>query len=152
MLAPIFLQKSSVYVVVQSYACCGYVLVNVLMIPLFQCQCYTSSKHAFLVCFDDTAYNALLTRNSACKFQLKAQPCALDETSRFRATTRRQNTPFIAHFGICPKFAFRSVLPFSHKSIAFVGALIRATTQGRPYGGRMGHPQITNICLASRTS
>ena len=30
--------------------------------------------------------------------------------------------------------------------------LIRATTWGRPYGGRMDHPQITNICLASRTS
>ena len=28
----------------------------------------------------------------------------------------------------------------------------RATTWGRPYGGRTGHPQITNICLASRTS
>ena len=48
---------------------------------------------------------------------------ALDETSRFRATTRRQNTPFIAHFGRCQKFAFRSVLPLSHKSYAFVGAL-----------------------------
>ena len=30
--------------------------------------------------------------------------------------------------------------------------LIRATTWGRPYGGRMDHPQITNICLASRIS
>ena len=48
---------------------------------------------------------------------------ALDETSRFRATTRRQNTTFIAHFGRCQKFAFRSVLPLSHKSRAFVGAL-----------------------------
>ena len=28
----------------------------------------------------------------------------------------------------------------------------RAPTTGRPYGGRTGHPQITNICLASRTS
>ena len=153
-----------------------------------------------------------------------------------RATTRRQNTTFIAHFGKCQKFAFRSVLPFSHKSRAFVGALrmsvcpfrnprhsekgfssrhiralgqasrlrtfpgdhmgsplrcpfrnvdytgrsrtpplrnprqlvegfssriirvpgqasrLRATTWGRPYGGRTGHPQITNISLASRTS
>ena len=48
---------------------------------------------------------------------------ALDETSRFQATTRRQNTTFIAHFGRCQKFAFRSVLPSSHKSSAFVGAL-----------------------------
>ena len=28
----------------------------------------------------------------------------------------------------------------------------RATTWGRPYGGRTGHPRITNICLASRAS
>ncbi len=48
---------------------------------------------------------------------------ALDETSRFQATTRRQNTTFIAHFGRCQKFAFRSVLPSSHKSRAFAGAL-----------------------------
>ena len=26
----------------------------------------------------------------------------------------------------------------------------RATTWGRPYGGRTGHPRITNICKASR--
>ena len=30
--------------------------------------------------------------------------------------------------------------------------LRRAPTTGRPYGGRTDHPQITNICLASRTS
>ena len=34
-----------------------------------------------------------------------------------------QNTPFIAHFGKCQKFAFRSVLPISHKSRAFAGTL-----------------------------
>ena len=53
---------------------------------------------------------------------------ALGQASRLRATTRRQNTPFIAHFGRCQKFAFRSVLPISHKSRAFAGTL------RRPYG------------------
>ena len=54
---------------------------------------------------------------------VKRHACALDETSRFRATTRRQNTPYNAHFGGCQKFAFRSVLPISHKSRAFAGTL-----------------------------
>ena len=142
MLAPIFLQKSSVYVVVQSYACCGYVLVNALMIPLFHCRFYTSSKHAFLVCFDDTAYNALLTCNSACKFRLKAQSCAW-----IRVTTRRQNTTFIAHFGRCQKFAFRSVLPLSHKSRAFVGAL-RCPFRNMDFTGRSRTPPLRNPRLS----
>ena len=59
----------------------------------------------------------------------------------FAGLPQRQNTTFIAHFGRCQKFAFRSVLPFSHKSFAFVGAL-RRTLRNMDYTGRSRTPPL----------
>ena len=63
-----------------------------------------------------TAYNALLTRNSACKFRLKRHACA-----RFRATTRRQNTPYIAHFSRLEKLRFFGGSSFFPQKQSFCG-------------------------------
>ena len=54
--------------------------------------------------------------------------------------------PYCSHFLRGNASPCRPVPPLSHKSKAFAGTL------RSPYGGRTGHPQITNICLASRAS